>query len=986
MVDPAPAPSGPATPDDLSGEARAPDLVGRRVVLERLLRRVDDPRGIGTVQLCGDSGLGKTRVATELARHAQRTGRRILVGRAEATTSILPLGVFQDALRTGRRNNEIDELPEGPLASRFLAELLPELGTEVAAMGGDRGLLFESACAYFRSFSDTGLLLVLEDLHWADPTSLALVHYLARACVSDPVLMVLTYRTAESPRGSALDDLRRQLLRDRLGDEVELPPLDASGVGQMLEGILGGTPDPQSIRLILTASGGNPFAVEEIVRHARQSGELDARGRWAAASDAVLLPWTVQELVLERVRRLPEDDQEVLRWAAVIGSRVDLRLLAGAAGKSKTELLRSLQTLRDAELLSEDPGDRTGQHMVLRHSLIREAVLATLLAGQRREFHTRVLGLAEDLYGASPDAHLGELAAHALGAGDRARGFTYSALAAHRSLELTGYTEAAGHFARALELWQPGMNERARAACLFGYARVLARTTRDTRAIELFREARRAFDALGDRVLAAEALAGAAGARWNSGERAGVLDDLRAALSEIPSEQSDARLGVMTILARALFMAGRLTEARRLAASGISAVPKLASASQRRAEVHLRTTLGSAAWLAGDADAGDEILTAAGAFARTIPDDLGVLRVLSDQAHWHLNRTAASAARLADEGLVMALERGAVLPLAWLSEARALIHIKAGEWTKAEPLLIQAESVLTGIGPDPELRLSLVWARAEWLIAACAPADALELIEPAVAEADGLGDLQLLSRLRRTLARAHLIEGNHGGASAALAPLVEWWRSADAQPLPVPIRVLVTASEIAAQGSGPLPARELIDELEQRPAVPRVSYALVLARTAEGTSVPLDVFERAAMEVEREGWRFEASRMALEAAAALARAGAPVEQCTLLAARARDSFARLQLSGWRSRSEELLGSLGAQAVAMSSGLSRRELEVLQLVCDGASNPRIAERLVISPKTAARHVANIFAKLGVHSRAEAARVAVERGLLGARDST
>ena len=140
------------------------------------------------------------------------------------------------------------------------------------------------------------------------------------------------------------------------------------------------------------------------------------------------------------------------------------------------------------------------------------------------------------------------------------------------------------------------------------------------------------------------------------------------------------------------------------------------------------------------------------------------------------------------------------------------------------------------------------------------------------------------------------------------------------------------------------------------------------------------------MEVEREGWRFEAGRMALQAAAALAGAGAPGEQCALLAARARDSFGRLQLKGWQSRSEELLGRVGVKAVAASSGLSRRELEVLRLVCDGASNPRIAERLVISPKTAARHVANIFAKLGVHSRAEAARVAVERGLLEARDST
>ena len=760
-------------------------------------------------------------------------------------------------------------------------------------------------------------------------------------------------------------------------------PLSARAVAGMVEAILGRPPDAEVARAVVAASGGNPYAVEEIVHDSLESGRLDPRtGRWRGSGGAPPLPWTVRELVLERVRRLPEDAQEVLRWAAVIGARFHLPLLSGAAGRSDATTLEQLTVLRAAGLVDE-AAEESGSRFAFHHTLAREAVLTTMLVAERRQRHARILGLAEELYGGDPDAPLGELAGHALaGAGDRRRAFLYSRLAARHSLELAGYPEAEQHLARALELWEPSDGDAARAPLLLEYGRLLARLRRDPRASILLREARALYVPLGDRVAAAEALAASAGSRWNAGERAGVLEELRAACDELrPGDPVDARLGAWPILARAQFMAGEPHAARRTVAEALPMLPARRTAAQLRAEVHLRTTLGSASWLLGDADAGDETLLAALRLARENRDDLGTLRAYSDLSHWHLNRSETSAREFAEEGLALARDREVDLPLAWLSNARALVHLKAGEWRDADSLVQDAGEALGRLGPDPELRLSLRWAQGERLLVIGDATDAVGALAAAAAEADLLGDLQLVTRLRRSLARAHLAADDPARARDALEVVLARWRSAEGGRLTAPIRVLVTAAEVAAAlGASSVPGWPL-DALEARPPLPRVRYARALLTATGGEGPARDVLDTACDDVATEGWRFEAARMRLLSALCLAAAG--MAGSAELAASAHAAFGDLALDAWRQRAARVLGRLGVRPPARSREpgvLSARELEVLKLVCAGASNPQVADRLVISPKTAARHVANIFTKLGVHSRAEAARTAVERGLI------
>ena len=312
-------------------------------------------------------------------------------------------------------------------------------------------------------------MLVLEDLHWADPTSHALVGYLARATQDAPILLVLTYRADEAPPGSSLDGLRHELARERLGEELRLEPLGPEDVAAMLRDILRTDPGADVAAMVYRASGGNPFVVEELVRDAVAIGTLDpTRGRWDIM-EPIVLPGTVQEMLLRRMRALDDRDREVVRWAAVLGERFDADLLAAAAGVSEEAALQALGRLREAGLVA-DTRVAADARLAFRHALTRQAVLGGLLAPERQRRHARVLEIAGGTGGVRA-LPLDEALEHALGAGDRVRSLQFSIRAAGRAVELGGYAEARAHYERALALWdaQDGLPTRADLLMRLGY-------------------------------------------------------------------------------------------------------------------------------------------------------------------------------------------------------------------------------------------------------------------------------------------------------------------------------------------------------------------------------------------------------------------------------------------------------------------------------------------------------------------------------------
>ena len=550
-------------------------IVGRAAVLDRLDELMDaSADGGGVVAIAGEAGLGKTRLARALVADAQRRGRSVMVGRASPLAAALPLGVIQDALREERRARASVPVPGDPLAAAFPAFLLPELGTGERAPDMDRGALFEAAARYVRARSaPDGLLLVLEDLHWADATSHALIAFLARATRDAPILIALTYRPDEAPSGCSLDLLRHELARERLGEELLLGPLAAEDVALMLRDIVGLDLDDEVRAMVARASGGNPFVVEELVRDAVAEERLELlEGRWSL-DEPIALPGTVQEMLLRRVRALDRGDRELLRWAAVLGERFDVELLAPASGLTGEAALDALGRLHEAGVIAaaREAGDG---RLAFRHALTREAVLGDLLDPDRRRRHARVLEVADAPTAETRPLPLDEALEHALAAGDRARSLDLSSRAASRAVDLGGYQEARAHSERGLALWRPddGLPMRARLLMRLGFLTShvgggLQMWQLSARSRRHFEEAHALYEELGDTTSAALALAGAVWSR----EVTDVLDDLRRARDGLgPGAAPDAVCQVLCRLGDREFLVGQPRAALRTCAEGLA--------------------------------------------------------------------------------------------------------------------------------------------------------------------------------------------------------------------------------------------------------------------------------------------------------------------------------------------------------------------------------------------------------------------------------
>jgi predicted ATPase len=405
----------------------SPSLVGR----EDELAQISALLGTGGVlTLIGEAGLGKTRLASEALTLARSLGWVAIEGRASSEDAELPLAPVRDALRAARRSLEMP-VPADPLAAAFPGMVLPELRGGSADEPG-RDVIFEAAARWSAAIGCHGLLLVLEDLHWADPTTHKLVPRLARSLAGEKVALLLTFRAHEAEEGGTLDEMRRELARERLGAEIELEPLEPAAVDALLRELLGVELEPAVARLFAQATGGNPFVTEELVRAAVEVGRLDPEeGVWRGA-DTVELSWTVTEMVLARLRRLEDGDQELARWAAVAGERFDPELLRATGALSEEQLLAGLSRLRAAGILRDE---RDGA-MAFRHALTHQAVLGTLVGPDRRRRHAALLEAGEARAGSGSEVPLDVLLGYALGCGRRAEAFRYARLAAKRSLEL----------------------------------------------------------------------------------------------------------------------------------------------------------------------------------------------------------------------------------------------------------------------------------------------------------------------------------------------------------------------------------------------------------------------------------------------------------------------------------------------------------------------------------------------------------------------
>jgi class 3 adenylate cyclase len=451
-------------------DAATTGFVGRVQEREQLARAWGSAReGSGRLVLvCGEPGIGKTRLAAELAHEARSEGATVLYGRCDDEPGV-PYQPWREAL------DHLVEIASDELLGEHVAVHGGELARLVPALAArlddvphpqttdpeaERYLLFGAAVELLnRAAAQAPVLLILDDLHWATRPTLALVRHLRGALRSMPLLVVATYRDPGAP-SAPLTELLADLRREPGVERVTLAGLGADETLTLLETSAGHELDDRGAAFaheLSRETGGNPFFLGEMIRHLAESGaiERDIEGRWTAATSLATLelPASIHEVVSGRVAHLGPDAERVLRAAAVIGREFDVDLLARVAAVDADDALDVLEAASEAALVAEAP-DRAGRFAFV-HALVNHALNQELTGARRARMHANVARALEEYDPTRPDPPLGALAHHwaAVDTDEaRSKACDYATRAGGAALAQVAPDEAVRWFRQALEV------------------------------------------------------------------------------------------------------------------------------------------------------------------------------------------------------------------------------------------------------------------------------------------------------------------------------------------------------------------------------------------------------------------------------------------------------------------------------------------------------------------------------------------------------
>ena len=377
-------------------------LVGRHTEVTRLAAELDaawDGRG-RIVALVGDAGIGKSRLAIELAGLAERRGGRVIIGHCFETEQGLPFAPWVDALRAARVARDaalLDALE--PVWRGALARLLPELRAEFSPAGpGETLTLFDAVVQLLdRVSARQPVLLVLEDIHWADEMSLRLIGFLGRRIGASRTLLVTTVRSEETANASLRRFLGDDLARERLLLRLTLSPLSRAETDTLVHVLRAEAPDSTLEDEVWRVSEGNPFMAVETVR-ALADGAPGERRELAAG---------VRQLVAGRLDRLSERDRRLASVAATIGRQFDFALLARASGLSEGDAAEGVEELVRWRILHQ-----VREGFAFTHDRIREVAYDELLRPRRALLHRRIAEALEEMAGANAEGHALAIGTH----------------------------------------------------------------------------------------------------------------------------------------------------------------------------------------------------------------------------------------------------------------------------------------------------------------------------------------------------------------------------------------------------------------------------------------------------------------------------------------------------------------------------------------------------------------------------------------------
>lgn len=948
-------------------------FVGRQLQVDHLLSDAarTSAEGARTVLLCGDAGIGKSRLLEEYLEHTP-LGNRALGACLELGAEGIAFAPFTALLR-----QLVREGGPAPAAGSELTRLLPGRGAAPTARSGtddhDRARLFEAVLTFLEERADpAGLSLVVEDLHWADASTRDLLVFLSRNLGAAPVHLVVSVRSDDLHRTHPLRRALSELERLPRVTRLDLAPLTREAVAAQAAALSGSVPDPDALDLLLERSGGNPLFVESFL----------------AAPEGGGVPDGPRELLMRRVEPLAATTRRVLGLASVAGDRVDHGLLAEvaeASGVGEDDLDEALREAVDARLLSA-----TDTGYVFRHALLAEAVKGDLLPGQRVRAHRRYATVLEaGVPGLSRAESVAQLAHHAHAAHDHPRALVAAWETAGHASAASAHPEYLALLERVLELWEMVPD----AADLLGLSHgdFLLTVCRAAQvAGALHRSVQHASEALSDLDPGTEPelvarLLVTRGLSYKELGRIEALDDLRAAAALVPADHPE-RAVVSATTATVLMMRGSDADAERAARV---AIEEARACGDRASEADALVTLGALLDHTGSEEA-LEMLREGVRIAR----DRGYVQVemrgLNNLGSNHGRRFEARESWACAQE---ALERGAELGLARSDRAGLVNGLVIALLNLGR--LDEARERLGGV-PAGE---NLAGGRRQTLIAQLAALEGdWETSERALEEFTRLLPRETATRVeymphyytrvllllfgpgeRWAEAARTIHEGERGigmlsqvrfSASGLSTMAMVVWR--------LRRRAGAGDRETAEELAGKLRA---VLEREDWPVAPAAMLTrhVSLGFMEEDPARALEHWDRALPLAER--------TLGLSRAECLFGAFWAAHE-TGDADRARDLLRLTEsvldafdVHTVRRLVEEMRAALDRPGTtARPAGLTPREVEVLVEVARGSSNREVGEALFISGKTVSVHLSNAMGKLGATNRTAAVARARELGLL------
>lgn len=983
-------------------------LVGREAELQILTQELSEAGSGRTrvVILVGEPGIGKTSLLTHLAGFAHRNSWTVLRGGSSQAEGMPPYLSFLEAFGhyiqiTGPETLRRQTGNFGPI----LATILPELTLKIdnssnsvypLVLEQSRLRLFEAAGSFIKAISaDQPLLLLLDDLQWADSATLDLFCYFVEHNANSRILIAGAYRDTELAANPALENALLQLNRLRMLSKIQLQPLAEEGIGQLADLKLKTPLTPALQQTLYRQSEGNPFFAEELLLSWAETGLLSssptAESTTASipAAPAVNLPAGIASLIRQRLARFTPETLQFLQTAAIIGRNFDLNLLAEVVGKPVESVEDSLVDALKARLIQPV----TDEVLSFSHDKIRETLYAEVTPLRRKRLHG-FIGRALELPAVPAKSplslqRLADLAFHFSHSGDQARGANYAIEAAVRATQAYAFEVALRLYQTALDLLEDGDPRRGELLLGQGEAALLAGN--EGKAQEAFNAAQAWYLQNESSEGSARAYQGLGRAWWRLEkflEAEAAFQQARARLESLPVASSNL-VSVLVDLSSMLAVGqGRLEEGLEIANTAVATASKFG---EKRLEASTRRNLGNLLVRSMKLKEGIALLEQALELAKTVDDpaeaaeccacltvaymwsgsfrrleaiaqariefalrcnepyQLRHVYILLGMLYFMQGKKSKSAEFLA-LGEKVALQVADPEPMAFLQNIQSVIAYMQGDFVQAEALIQKSLATYREMGWG-----ALVWYLPQLTIFQYCQGKEQEALE-GVAEIEKAiesmppGNMAIMNAL--TLLTELVIKRGDRARAERYYPLL-----LPCAGLCIDIYVdrLLAGLEILL---GDLDAaRQHLDSVEIIIREEGVAGELIATLATRGDLELASSNQQEALELYNEGLELARQKGLRD----------------INALRIEERLAALSNPAAKTAPEKITKTV------FPAGLSRREVEVLRLVAAGKSNRVIAQELALSDKTVGNHIASILSKTGTDNRAGAAAFAIRYGL-------